>query len=92
MKSVEIIIAAHKAYDFPKDKSYVPLQVGAEISNTDLKIARDDTGDNISSKNPYFCELTGLYWLWKNYPGQENIGICHYRRFFVNSEKKMKMN
>ena len=59
MKSVEIIVAAHKAYDFPKDKSYAPLQVGAKISNTELNIARDDTGDNISAKNPYILRT---YW------------------------------
>ena len=86
MKSVEIIIAAHKAYDFPKDKSYVPLQVGAKISTTDLKIARDDTGDNISSKNPYFCELTGLYWLWKNSKADYK-GLVHYRRYFTVAKK-----
>lgn len=91
MKSVEIIIAAHKAYDFPKDKSYVPLQVGAKISNTDLKIARDDTGDNISSKNPYFCELTGLYWLWKNSKADFK-GLVHYRRYFTSAKKIPKEN
>ena len=91
MKSVEIIIAAHKAYDFPKDKSYVPLQVGAKISNTDLKIARDDTGDNISSKNPYFCELTGQYWLWKKSKADFK-GLVHYRRYFTNVKKIPKEN
>ena len=91
MKSVEIIIATHKAYDFPKDKSYVPLQVGSKISNTDLKIARDDTGDNISSKNPYFCELTGLYWLWKN-SRADYKGLVHYRRHFTCAKKIPKDN
>ena len=81
MKSVEIVVAAHKAYDFPKDKSYVPLQVGAKISDTNLNIARDDTGDNISLKNPSFCELTGLYWLWKNSKANYK-GLVHYRRYF----------
>jgi len=79
MKSVEIIVAAHKAYDFPKGKAYVPLQVGANISKKDLKIARDNTGDNISEKNPYFCELTGLYWTWKNSKADIK-GLVHYRR------------
>lgn len=44
----------------------------------------DDQGDNISQKNPYFCELTGIYWLWKQ-AQDKNIGICHYRRFFTHN-------
>lgn len=43
------------------------------------------TGDNISNKNNSFCELTVLYWAWKNikilYPAIEYIGLCHYRRY-----------
>ena len=41
----------------------------------------DNTGDNISDKNPNYCELTALYWAWKNLEC-EYIGLCHYRRYF----------
>ncbi len=72
-----------------------PLQVGA--SNYDLKIADllDNKGENISSKNGNYSELTGLYWIWKNklcFVGSENgdeghyYGLAQYRRMLVFSD------
>jgi hypothetical protein len=45
-------------------------------------ITGDDTGENISTKNKYYSELTGTYWVWKN-THQDVTGTCHYRRFFT---------
>lgn len=42
----------------------------------------DDSADNISYKNKYYSELTGIYWAWKN-TNSNIIGFCHYRRFFT---------
>lgn len=43
--------------------------------------------DNISSKNDSYCELTVMYWAWKNlktlYPNVKYVGLCHYRRYFA---------
>ena len=39
----------------------------------------DDSGDNISCLNPWFGDLTVLYWAWKNGEG-DNLGVCQYRR------------
>jgi hypothetical protein len=60
----------------------MPVQGGKTISDIDLGIQGDDTGENISAKNPYYCELTELYWAWKNLKNVDYIGLCHYRRYF----------
>lgn len=78
-----IYIAAHKEFNSPGLDNYIPLQVGAEGKKV-LGYLTDNTGDNISSKNPNFCELTGLYWIWKNC-SDEYKGLVHYRRFFGKS-------
>ena len=80
LKDIKIIIATHKKYQIPKEDIYFPLQVGAE-GKDDISFTKDNTGDNISNKNPYFCELTGLYWAWKNLEN-DYIGLVHYRRYF----------
>ena len=67
----------------PEDDVYMPLHVGAEGKES-LGYTPDNTGENISSKNPNYCELTGLYWAWQNM-NCEYIGLCHYRRYFGKS-------
>ena len=69
----------------PVDEVYLPLHVGRE-GKDDLGYTGDNTGDNISVKNPNYCELTGLYWAWKNMD-YEYIGLCHYRRYFAHKAK-----
>lgn len=77
---IKIIVATHKTYKMPQDPLYVPLQVGSE-GKPDLGYTRDNTGDNISDKNPNYCELTGLYWAWKHLD-TDYLGLVHYRRYF----------
>lgn len=79
--SIKVIIAAHVPCEVPTDKLYLPVHVGAE-GESPLAFVGDNTGDNISQKNSTFCELTGLYWAWKNLP-DEYIGLVHYRRYFA---------
>ena len=81
--NVKVIIAAHKKYQMPTDPMYFPVQVGAKGKDS-IGYQRDDTGENISDLNPYFCELTGLYWAWKNL-NDDYIGLVHYRRHFCGN-------
>ena len=82
---ITVVVAAHKPYAMPQDPLYLPLQVGAE-GKASFGFARDDVGENISAKNPTFCELTGLYWAWKNVDA-DYIGLAHYRRHFGGKGK-----
>ena len=79
---VKIIVAAHKEYWMPRDPMYVPVRVGAEGKEEDFGYTPDNTGENISAKNANYCELTGLYWAWKNLDC-EYLGLAHYRRHFT---------
>lgn len=94
-----IIVATHKKYWMPEDELYMPIHVGAEGkfdesgAPLDLGYVQDNTGDNISARNKNYCELTGLYWAWKNLEA-EWIGLAHYRRHFTlkpgRGDKKAK--
>ena len=85
--NVKVIVATHKPYAMPHDPMYLPVQVG-RVLNEDIGYTPDDTGDNISEKNPHFCELTGLYWAWKNLDA-DAIGLAHYRRHFGKKADKL---
>lgn len=85
---MDTIIAAvtHEVNIMSEDELYLPLMAGAfgMSARETVDYVRDDYGDNISEKNPQYCELTGLYWMWKNCDA-DNIGLCHYRRYFAGT-------
>ena len=85
-KNIKVIVAAHKKYQMPDEKMYIPVQVGAEGKEKIEGYTQENTGDNISSKNPYFCELTGLYWACKNLD-EDYKGLVHYRRYFTKAKR-----
>lgn len=83
MEKIKILVAQHKDSEIYSNDIYTPIHVGRALSgNKSLCLLGDDTGDNISHLNPYFCELTAQYWAWKNMHDVEYIGLCHYRRYF----------
>lgn len=84
MKNIKtkVLVCCHKKDIFATENPYFPIQVGKETSKIDLGIQGDNTGENISNKNYCYCELTGLYWAWKNLNDVDIIGLCHYRRYF----------
>lgn len=92
MKKAQILVATHKAYEFPETDIYCPIQVGAAFGSNDLGVLSDDKGDHISLKNHSFCELTALYWAWKNgfFEQSEYSGLVHYRRYFTGKQYKIK--
>jgi lipopolysaccharide biosynthesis glycosyltransferase len=45
----------------------------------------DNVGENISSKNRRYCEMTAQYWAWKN-EDADYYGLWHYRRYFAFNE------
>lgn len=82
---IKILVACHKADPaIRQDNIYMPIHVGKALHpELDLGFQGDDTGDNISEKNGSYCELTAMYWAWKNLPKDVDIvGLCHYRRYF----------
>lgn len=85
-KSIIIFVATHVKCNPPAIPIYVPLHVGRE-GREDLGYVGDNIGKNISALNYLYGELTGLYWISQNIQGMDYIGLCHYRRYFINEQK-----
>ena len=84
MKSIYVV--AHKSFELNKklDSCYKIIRVGGYAKELSNELS-DSTGDNIASKNPNYCELTAMYWIWKNDHDSDVVGLCHYRRYFIKS-------
>lgn len=85
---MNIYVITHKKFNrkyIQGKKIYKPLLVGVDCGNKGEEIyLSDNKGENISYKNKSYCELTGIYWIWKN-SSEDIVGIDHYRRYFVKN-------
>ncbi len=84
MKTI-ILSVSHNGNSIPDGTGCLQIMAGSALSDEAVPSGclRDDSGDNISSKNMDYCELTALYWAWKNLD-VDILGLCHYRRFFAS--------
>lgn len=85
--ALTVFVATHVKCNPPRESIYVPLHVGRQ-GKPDLGYLGDDTGENISDLNFLYGELTGLFWIWQNVQDVDYVGLCHYRRYFINSRKQ----
>ena len=87
---INIYIATQKKHDFPKNKNYIPLLVGKPFETLNSGF-NDSVDESISAKNPFYCELTGHYWIWKNDHQSDIVGLCHYRRFLWINDIRQRL-
>ena len=87
MSNIKIFICAHKEVQLPHHPYFLPIQAGADLHEPISGYQPDNEGDNISIKNPNFCELTCHYWAWKNLKNVDIVGLNHYRRYFDFTRK-----
>lgn len=82
MSKTVILVCTHKQAPCLSTPPFLPIHVGKALSNLDLHCIGDDTGDNISIKNPSYSETPAIYWAWKNLENVDYLGLNHYRRHF----------
>ena len=83
MEPCTIYVITHKKIRNINQGGYKILLVGAcRNNNFENTYYHDNEGDNISEYNDSYCELTGLYWIWKN-SKDDVVGLVHYRRLFA---------
>lgn len=84
-----IYTAYHKVAPRLSSKSFAPIHVGRALAAAPLAgMIGDDTGDHISDKNGAYCELSALYWAWKNPDGADHVGLMHYRRLLDLTKRR----
>lgn len=93
MKKTVVGVVSHKDFDDQYlPEGYQVIHVGSSDIPENKHWLADNTGDNIANKNPFYCELTAQYWMWKNIAEKfDYIGMVHYRRYFMNYHHNSKI-
>lgn len=93
MNNTKVVVyqATHAQKCVPYASFVIPIQVGAKLSEDHFEKVTDASGDNISELNGKYCELTAIYWAWKN-DCYNIVGLCHYRRIFKLKDQKKIIN
>lgn len=85
-KRIKIFASYHAEALRIKNDVFEPIQIGRDVFGYTLDgMLSENTGDNISHKQPIYSDLVTSYWLLKNYIDtcdEDYIGVCHYRRAF----------
>jgi hypothetical protein len=86
---IKILVATHQPLAIIESDIFHPIQIGFDVQKPLIKntYLNDNSGLNISKKNPIFNELTALYWAWKNLDA-DVVGLAHYRRYLDLNYKK----
>lgn len=87
---IKIFSCFHKPFKIPNSDVIYPIHVGKANSSIHMDMITDYDGDNISVKNNNYCELTAVYWAWKNIKC-DIIGLTHYRRYFELSSSRYEV-
>ena len=90
-KKIKILVTYKGRHKIIESDIFTPIQTGRAIADEVFdEMIGDDTGDNISHLNSYYCEMSAIYWAWKNYEqlgNLEYIGFMHYRRHLLFNPK-----
>ena len=88
-KDAQIYILTHRKSLIEENSLYTPLQIGAEYTKEDIYELKDNISkDNISSLNPIYCDVCGLYYIYKNLLKEKYIGVCGTRRYLDIKENE----
>jgi len=88
--SIRLYLIYHKQGYLPSPRILTPIQVGVALDEREFLEGKlkDCDGDNISTKNRSYCELTAQYWAWKN-DAADYYGFFHYRRYLSFDPKSL---